>query len=121
MTTNNINNVNILDVDNIQSSNPAINVNTPIDMNVNNIQRVGDLETSTISALTSSINMVNNVSLQNNNITSVNNLDTQTLNIAGTTQYYSNANQLPTPVGNYYVIPDNTHGLFAVKLHLSMV
>jgi len=71
VTQNNINNVNILDVDNIQSSNPAINVNTPIDMNVNNIQRVGDLETSTISALTSSINMVNNVSLQNNNITSV--------------------------------------------------
>jgi hypothetical protein len=71
MTTNNINNVNILDVDNIQSSNPSISFNTPIDMNVNNIQRVGDLETSTISALTSSINMVNNVSLQNNNITSV--------------------------------------------------
>jgi hypothetical protein len=71
MTTNNINNVNLLDVDNIQSSNPSISFNTPIDMNLNNITRVNDLETSTISAVSSSINMVNNVSLANNNITSV--------------------------------------------------
>jgi hypothetical protein len=97
-----------------------IDVNANFDMNNNNIENVNILEINSLGKNgAGDISIQSDIDVNNFDLKFVSNLDTQTLNIAGTTQYYSNVSQLPTPVGNYYVIPDNTTWIIVGQITLT--
>ncbi|MHA2122842.1 MAG: hypothetical protein ACW990_16715, partial [Promethearchaeota archaeon] len=108
MNNNNIENVNILEIN-------SLGKNGAGDISIVNILEINSLGKNGAG----DISIQSDIDVNNFDLKFVSNLDTQTLNIAGTTQYYSNVSQLPTPVGNYYVIPDNTTWIIVGQITLT--
>ena len=97
-----------------------IDVNANFDMNNNNIENVNTLEINSLGKNgTGDISIQSDIDVNNFDLKFVSNLDTNTLTIGVTTQYITNANQLPTPVGNYHIIPDNTTWIICGQITLT--
>ena len=109
MTGNlNLNNNNILNVNNLQTQDikstdgVSINIQDDINLGLYNLENGNEMKINTISANTvPNIVSNNNLDMNNNDL-----LDISSMTITST-QYISKLTDLPTPVGNYYIIPDN--------------
>ena len=114
-TINNIQNLNNTQTQTISSTDGvSINVQDDINMGLYDLNNVNDIR---VNALTT--NTVPNI-VANNSIDMNTNdlLDVGSMNFGTSTQYISKLSDLGTPVGNFYVIPDNTTWIILGQLTL---
>jgi hypothetical protein len=97
MNFNDITEVNNIETLNISSSGLNITINDILDINGNNIINVSNINSSG-----SNITINDNLEVSNNDIVNI-----RSMTITAT-KYISRIEDLGTPSGNYYVIPDNT-------------
>ena len=114
LNVNNILNLNNLETQEIKATDGvSINIQDDINVGLYDLNNVNDIRTNAISTNTApNIISNNNIDMNTNDL-----LDVGSMTITSTA-YISKIADLPAPIGNYYVIPDNTTWIFLGQLIL---
>jgi hypothetical protein len=107
---------NEIQTNNIRSYNGTddILVNNNLDLNNDEIKNCLQLNTTNISGFTAQ----GDINVNNNDLSNVNKMNIQNVALTGNTQFISDVSQLPTAIGGFHLLEDNTSYIICGQLTL---